>query len=204
MIPPTAAEIREGHHAFRERESRDAIYRVATFLIEHYWGEPARIADALGILLLTWNNAFYRYGGFDFAELERCVDRNQLLIDAFRRRNILDYTDADDGAIRALFSDFLAALRVTRAGMTRRSPVAVAKALHLLAPSFFPIWDKKIAVKYSCDYTRNPEASYLRFMYLTRGLARTFSAAGGRDQGGTTVVKLIDEYNYAKHTQGWV
>jgi hypothetical protein len=37
-------------------------------------------AKPLGVLLLTWNQAFYRYGIFDFDDLEVCITRNLRLL----------------------------------------------------------------------------------------------------------------------------
>jgi hypothetical protein len=46
---------------------------------------------------------------------------------------------------KSLFNDFLEALKTPPRNdkKERKSPVAVAKALHLLAPHFFPLWDNK-------------------------------------------------------------
>jgi len=53
-------EVIRGSQAFRDHERRDAMYKVATFLVDHFWGAPAEMTDALGVLLLTWNQALYR------------------------------------------------------------------------------------------------------------------------------------------------
>ena len=45
----------------------------------------------------------------------------------------------------------------------RKSPVAVAKALHLLAPNFFPLWDNKIAGAYGCYFNNNSAEKYVSF-----------------------------------------
>jgi len=79
----------------------------------------------------------------------------------------------------------------------------VAKALHLLAPRFFPLWDLKIANAYDCRYSADPAAKYLRFLVKIRGLARTMANVHIEDTS-KTVVKLIDEYNYARFTKGWI
>ena len=55
MPDPTPAEFARGYQAFQTREPRDAMYRIATFLVEHFWGQPRDMADGLGVLLLTWN-----------------------------------------------------------------------------------------------------------------------------------------------------
>ena len=39
--------------------------------ISHFWGKPKEIAEGLGLLLLIWNQAFYRYCRFDFNKLEK-------------------------------------------------------------------------------------------------------------------------------------
>ncbi|HUU87952.1 MAG TPA: hypothetical protein VMX17_09375 [Candidatus Glassbacteria bacterium] len=79
-----------GIQQFKLHEGRDAIYSIASFLLDHFWGKPSKMTDALGVLLLTWNQAFYRYGTFNFGSLEKCIDRNLNRLDAFRRRFIFD------------------------------------------------------------------------------------------------------------------
>ena len=73
MDIPSQDEFRKGYLAFQKYEKRDAMYKVAIFLVCHFWGQPSEMADGLGVLLLTWNQAFYRYGIFDFDRLEECT-----------------------------------------------------------------------------------------------------------------------------------
>src|SRR5262245_45793670 len=135
--------LRAGYLAFQKRERRDAMYKTATFLVEHFWGKPSEVAEGLGVLLLVWNAACYRHGLFDFDALEKCIAANQHLLNEYRSRNILSYTPKDDAKIRRLFQDFLEALKICQGKCKgRRTPVGVAKALHLLAPAFFPLWDE--------------------------------------------------------------
>lgn len=204
MNPPSPEEFRKGYMAFQQHERRDAMYKTATFLVDHFWGRPADIADSLGVLLLTWNQAFYRYGPFDFQHLEKIIAANQPLLDGFRSRHIVTYSSADDAAIRSLFGEFMAALQICEGSKKATcSAVAVAKALHLLAPRFFPLWDLKIANAYGCRYSVNPAATYLRFLDKIRGLARAMANVN-TEGTSKTVVKLIDEYNYARFTKGWI
>ena len=194
-----AAELTAGSRAFQEHEGRDAMYKTATFLVRHYWGRAPEMADSLGVLLLTWNQAFYRYGQPDLGVLEQCIVRNQDVLDAFRGRGILTYTPADDATITGLYDEFLSALRIAEGKCQgRRSPVAVAKALHLLAPAFFPLWDDKIAKAYGCWY------EYIPFLRKMVDLARLVGPGLALIDPGKTVLKVIDEYNYAKYTKGWV
>ncbi len=85
MLSPS--EFQKGYRAFQERESRDAMYKTATFLVEHFWGQAKDMADGMGILLLTWNQAFYRYGSFDFGRLEDVLQANMDVIEKYRIRN---------------------------------------------------------------------------------------------------------------------
>ena len=198
------SEFRRGYLEFQAREPRDAMYKTATFLVQHFWGRPRDMADGMGVLLLTWNQAFYRYGFFDFALLEDALRVNMDVIEDLRPRNILSLAEADEPTITRLFLAFLDALRI-KEGKKKdcRSPVAVAKALHLLAPDFLPIWDDEIARVYGCRYNLHPERKYLAFAYEMQGLARRLQEHVPPD-GGRTFLKLIDEYNYAKYTKHWI
>jgi hypothetical protein len=202
---PSQTEFKKGSLASQRHEKRDAMYRIASFLVEHFWGKAADIADGLGVLLLTWNQALYRYGQFDFGCVEQCIKKHQALLETFRSRNIRSFGSADEQIVATLFDDFLDALRIvdgSKAGT--KSPVATAKALHLLAPAFFPLWDNKIARAYGCHYTFKPAAKYIRFMEKTQAFAKTLGSSIGEGENGRTLLKLIDEYNYAKYTKHWI
>lgn len=203
MDIPSREDFLKGIAAFKAGEPRDAMYRVAVFLVSKFWGRPPEMADGLGVLLLTWNSAFYRYGGFDFYALETCIADNLNILDAYRARGISSLSDSDEGSVRRLFDEFLGALRISSGkGKDRRSPVAVAKALHLLAPNFFPIWDHSIAKAFGCPYDRNPGAQYVRFCKKMKQFAETAVAWDAR--GPKSVLKLMDEYSYSKYTKQWM
>jgi len=203
MNIPTKAQVERGCAVFRQHERRDAMYKTATFLVGHFWGRPAEMADSLGVLLLTWNQAFYRYGSFDFGKLEMCIAENMAALEAYRARSILDYAANDEAQVKALFEAFLRALAIADGiGKGRQSPVAVAKTLHLLAPGFFPLWDRKIALAYGCYYSRQPATQYRTFTEMALNMAHTLHAVTPPE--GKTLLKLIDEYNYAKYTKRWI
>jgi hypothetical protein len=193
---PTIDELTRGYEAYRLNGERDAMYKIATFLADHFWGRPADMADSIGVFLLTWNNSYYRYGSFDFGMLETCLSNNMSILTEYRAKTILEYTEADDPHIKYLFETFLPAL--ARPGAPNCA-VSVAKSLHLLAPGFFPLWDKNIAVAYRCDYSRHPIEKYIAFLRISQSIARNLQAA--MELGGKTALKLIDEYNYAKYTK---
>lgn len=202
MNIPDREEFLKGCEEYEKRDKRDAMYKTATFLVKHFWGKPSNMADGLGVLLLTWNQAFYRYGYFDFDKLEYCIKDNLQKIEYFRNKDILSFSDSDEKDIKEIFNKFLEALKINYGKKQgTKSPVAVAKTLHLLAPNFFPIWDDKIARAYDCYYNNNPADKYLKFCKITNLIADNVKNYNNSDK---TLTKLIDEYNYSKYTQKWI
>src|SRR5262249_11185085 len=142
---------------------------------------------------VVWNHAFYRNGPFDYDLLEKCIAKNQAVLDSLRRRSILTHAPDDERRIRSLFQEFLDALRICEGSCKgRASPVGVAKALHLLAPSYFPLWDEKIARAYDCYYDSDPPGQYIKFFLKTKAIAEALAPQVKVD--GKTLLKLIDEY----------
>jgi len=199
----TQEEFCKGIEEFERREPRDAMYKVATMITSHYWGKPSDMANGLGVLLLTWNQAFYRYGLFNFDKLEMCIDINLKKLKNLRERSIISLLESDEKDITNLFQEFLKALQIDSGRMKgRKSPVAVSKALHLLAPNFFPIWDYRIARAYGYNYYENPEEKYILFcrdMKTVTNRVKDYISHSDK-----TIIKLVDEYNYSKYTGGWI
>jgi hypothetical protein len=204
---PTAEEFIKGCEEYKKHEKRDAMYKIATYLICSYWGNPSDMADGLGVLLLTWNQAFYRYGIFDFDKLEACIVRNFRKLEILRWRDISTLSDSDEKDIKGLFNEFFTALAIQIRGKIKSSPVAVGKALHLLAPSFFPLWDNEIARAYGCSF-KNPAESYVSFCYLIKHIAEEIKkyteVKKYMEERGYSLLKLIDEYNFSKYTKKWI
>ena len=203
MYTPSLHEFEKGYRAFQQHEKQAGMYKKASFVIDYFWGRPREMADSLGVLLLTWNQAFYRYGLFDFDALEQCISQNYTLLDGYRKRNILSYSSADDESIGSLFEQFLSALEICEGKKARaKSPVAAAKGLHLLAPGFFPVWDDRIARRYDCHYASDPKGKYLVFTAKIKQVAEKLGSIDTQATG-KTLIKLINEYNYAKYTKAW-
>lgn len=203
MIVPSKKDFLRGVREFEINEKNDPVYRVSTYLLNQFWGSPSDMADALAILLLTWNRAFYRFGVLSVGSIDDCIRKNMKLIESFRPRSIFDLKESDRSDVEMLFGSFLDALGIMVDGKIRRSPVGTAKALHLLAPDFLPIWDEKIAIKYGCRYSNNPEKKYFKFCGLSKDTAEKVRGYIVPPEG-RTLLKLIDEYNYAKFTKGWI
>jgi hypothetical protein len=196
-------DLEKGCRAFERHEGRDSMYRVATFLLEQWWGRHADMVDALTVLLLTWNAAFYKYGMFDQHRLEDFLVGQWDVISSFRNRDITSLKAGDHESIRKLFVGFNAALQIQEGkGRGRRSPVAVAKTLHLLGPRFFPLWNYEIANQYGCDYSEKPANAYTRFCDIVQTIAADL--AGRVSPSSKSLLKRIDEFNYAQYTKEWI
>lgn len=189
------------------------MYKVARDLVEDRWDDPTEAADGLGVLLLTWNQAAYRYGIFDFDVLERFLRRHRTKLDDYRGLKLEDQDRLDKLQVDATFEALLDAL-ITSA--KTRSPVAAGKALHMIAPRFFPLWDNRIAEAYGCRICGAPGSAqkYLNFMGKTQEILHALREeqalqeienelnAGARFK--KPILKFLDEYNYARFTWGWI
>jgi hypothetical protein len=131
-------------------------YREALLQIEE--GLPlanySHVAEAVGKFLLNWNWSFYRSEQYiAYLKIERCIRDNFGKLTSYRGRTIGSFDSADEveeTEIRLLFKAFLDATVSVR--NDARSPVSAAKALHILAPEFFPAWDNEIAYAYDCSW----------------------------------------------------
>lgn len=192
---PTIREIEAARQAFETIEPRNLFYRAATELVDLAFREATSLtlAEALAVLLQTWNRAYYQHNKFDqqhFADLEQLISQYRDDIHSLRKRTIGEFTYSDEEMIGKLFAAFERAL----------GPVGAAKCLHLLAPRFFPLWDRAIAKKYGVPLQirgRNTE-NYLRFMRITKEQC----TALGDNLVDRNPLKAIDEFNYCKITRG--
>jgi len=197
------ADLEKGCKTFERHEGRDSTYRVATFLLEHWWGRHADMVDALTVLLLAGNATFFRYGMFDRHRLETFLAEKWDAISSFRNRDISSLAVRDHGTIRKLFVGLNAALQIREGrDQGRRSPVAVAKALHMLGPRFFPLWDYEIASQYGCDYSDKPAIAYMRFCDISQTIVADLT--GRVSPSSKSLLKRIDEFNYVQYTKGWI
>jgi hypothetical protein len=202
-VIPSKTEFLRGVRKFEASERNDPTYRVATTHLIENWSDPSGMADAVATLLLIWNRGFYRFGDLNLTRTTQCISKNMRLIDSLRPKSIFDLVESDRPDINRLFKSFLDALSITVDGKIRRSPVATAKVLHLLAPDFLPLWDERIAIKYKCRYTSDPDGKYFQFCDLSKDVAEAVKGIRVIPEG-KTLLKLIDEYNYARFTKGWI
>ncbi len=178
------------------------------------------IADAVGTLLLEWNSSFYRYGKPDFDLLEGVIGKYYQEILILRKKSLLNYSVIDYYdqflvpdclSIKGMFLDFLEATKMKKGKDFAYSPVAAVKALHMLAPNFFSLWDEKIAKAYGCslitpnskEENREKNAdNYRAFMRIQKAFLARVRTWNIPENFKT--LKAIDEFNYSKYTKGWI
>jgi len=198
---------------FEERKKSDPLYKmygVASFLVNNAWGDADGMANGVGVLLVTWNWTFFnKYGRYNFDHLTRCIDHNLRTLELYRKRDILEFQEYDEVPVADLFGKFLAALRsdAKEKGAGPESPIAVAKTLHILCPTFFPMWDRETALQYCSDYAEHAAEKYVAFSRIAQTILTTLKKEPAFRKLATDskkpALKLFDEYNYSKFTKGW-
>jgi hypothetical protein len=198
-IWPTLADLQRAHAVFSAQEPRDVFYRAATDLVALTLAGKSSltVSEALAILLQTWNRAYYQYQrpkmADHYQELDEVLARHREWLRHARDRTIDSLVPADEPHLQEVFADFEAVL----------GPVGAAKALHLLAPRFLPLWDNAIAVAYGVQLgKKGTNASrYVRFL---RTAKEQCARLGGQAAAGDDVLKRLDEYNYCTFSKGWM
>jgi hypothetical protein len=195
---PTISEVEAARRAFEANEPRDLFYRAATELVDLaiHGKTSLSVAEAVAVLLQTWNQAYYRFHKFTdehFTDIESLIARHKESVLSFRQRALETFADRDEATVVQLFQDFEIVL----------GPVGAAKCLHLLSPSFFPLWDRRITESYGLSLQRSGTngSRYCRFIRITRAQC---DRLGGERGIGRNPLKALDEYNYCKYTRGWI
>lgn len=201
---PTCEQFEAGIRAYEANEMRAGAYYDALAGVSAGWGNAADMAKGVRLLLDSWHQAFYRFGQFEIEALTACIAANLLSLESFRARSIATLDQSDNDSIKQLFEAFLDALR----GGKRRSPVAVAKTMHLCAVDFFPLWDTEIAIGYGSWWWLSDfgAAEYVPFCWKMKRLAEILRDCScvGNAAPKRSVLKLIDEYSYSHFTKRWV
>ncbi len=193
----TSTDIKSARRAFEAHEARDLFYRAATELVSRALEHATclSVAEALAVLLQTWNKNYYRSHAFDkkhLESIEKLLQDHENILAKYRNSAIDNLDCVEQPTVSSLFQSFENVL----------GPVGAAKALHLLAPRFFPLWDRHIAKAYglplvqagsNCDY-------YWRFMLKAQDQCRDLNR---EEPGCQNPLKSLDEFNYCKYTKRW-
>jgi hypothetical protein len=187
-------DVKKARVAFEANEPRDLFYRAATLLVDMALRNPTplTVAEALAVLLQTWNKAYYQYRKFDkshFARIEELLSEYKPALATCRNRLISDMDEEEMPTIIKMFQAFETVL----------GPVGAAKALHLLAPGLFPLWDGAIAKAYDLTLAKagSNGQRYWNFMLISQRQCRELQRD---DPDCQNPLKSIDEYNYVTQT----
>jgi len=199
MVPmPTTQDIETARQLFEANEPRGLFYRAATELVALALDGKISlsVAEAVAVLLQSWNRMFYRYRKFDsqhFADIEQLIETHRPELMALRQQTIESFNQEEKNKVLCIFKAFETVL----------GPVGAAKALHLLAPLFFPLWDRAIARAYVLSLGKwgTNGDRYCRFMEIVKEQVQNL---GGNQPNGRNLLKAIDEYNYCKYSRGWM
>jgi hypothetical protein len=194
---PTAEELERARELFEAHEPRDLFYRVARDLVERTRAGQSdfTITEAVGVVLLTWNRRFYlRKDTPDFdaqhvADIDALLERHRDPLDAYRDRDVALLRENEQEPMEALFDEFERLL----------GPVGAAKALHVLAPRFFALWDRPIAegAGFYLGKRGTNANHYWRWMLRVQ---REANEVGGEATWGPGLLKRMDELNYCRFT----
>ena len=108
---PTVAQLDEARKRFWEYEPRDLFYRVASELIELALtgGTNITVAEALAVLLQTWNAQYYQFRPFTlehFANIEALLQKHMDDALRCRSRSIESVGKSDLPLVESLFNGF--------------------------------------------------------------------------------------------------
>jgi len=201
-------------------------------MVQSHFEEADKICEGISNLLGEWHNKFYRFGLFDKSEILKCVIHQHKNLIYFRNLNICDVIlDTQfESKVKPIFDGFLDATAGKNPKFTRRTVTGTSKSLSLLAPKLFPMCDEAISQAYDCwwVYSDFGFIEYTTFMHYIKILAEQLIAeysknhkiqdshkaenllvdeiksySGDKFQYNKSLLKIIDEYNYAKHTKEW-
>jgi len=225
----TIDDIKKCSKAFVENERRGYAYADALNEVQNNSEKPDRICKGICDLLDAWHNSFYRFGPYDEAKILEAVERHHKELPGLRTKNIRSVELGDDfeAQIKPIFDSFLNATAGTNRRFTRRTVTGTSKSLSLVAPNLCPMCDERISQAYDCWWVLSDFGfvEYVKFMkymkvlaeqlvseYSQRHMIRDLGRAemllveevkeysGDRYQYRKSLLKTIDEYNYAKHT----
>ncbi len=203
---PKPSEIEKARKEFKKRFPDAVIYPISRCLLEQARSDDERAA-AVMLFLLIWNNVYY-CGipiGKRGAEMTKnfIALRDKLLprFDEFYKGlsgtgccDIEALTDEHRTEVERVFAEFCEELH----------PVGAAKALHLLAPNLFLIWDNDIATLYGFprpqDRKVEPQEDaqrYWQFVQKVKCQVKLLREKYG-ERLPKDLLKALDEWNMIK------
>jgi hypothetical protein len=191
---PTAAELHAAHDTYVKNEGLDYAYRVGRHMLGDGAAAGFTAAEAIDLLMRVWNAQSPYTWKLTLDAIATLLAQTAQARAAFDDRDIASLAADEVPAVGAIYGDFRAVL----------GPVGAAKALGLLHPRVFPLWDTAIGVayighKWSQDLA--PPAYYQTFVGYC---AEQCTTAVNEAAFGPTLLKRLDEWNFCVWTKGWL
>ena len=182
---PTGEELRKIHEEYR----RTVLNNYATTIPRIDAALSHRNTEELATATAEWlkdlNRQYYRFRPGEAAtltqKLKPILQRELETVLSFCNRSIKTLTKSDEVEVFRLFGLF----------RTECGPVGAGKALHVLAPKFFPLWDNGIAQSYGVS----TESGYFQFMNAVKAQVLNLPE---EIAPGVTALKVLDEWNYLR------
>ena len=192
---PSKEEFLAGIAAY---DGDNYLYFEALRNLQANWGDPAKMADAIWPWLRSWHAPFYRWGNGDPNAIASAIRENIELLNDLRHRTFDMLCADDEPAIRTSFWAFAKGTGRTNNKGFQASTVGAAKVLHLLSPSFLPLWDTKISDHYRCE---QDAFGYIKFCRMMKQFATAVQPYLDKPDD-RSLLKRIDEFNYSSITEG--
>jgi len=193
-------DVQNAHNAYLANEPRDLFYKAATELVSLALAGTTTlsISEAIAVLLQTWNREYYQYHKFNtqhFIDIDNLLSSQLAILTTVRNNNIQNLDPSDNNTANTVMQTFSAFELVL-------GPVGAAKSLHLLAPSYFPLWDRAIAKAYVGNLTNagTNGSRYWQMMCYAFQQTQALIAAGFTGNP----LKAIDEFNYCHFSKEWI
>jgi len=205
--------------SYQRKEPREAVYQVASRAVDQCWAKRdyEMLARAVTALLISWNARVHVGRKTSFDMVSDFIRRNYSELCRLRKLDL--HKEPAKFSDRGLYDELLRRLTVrSKNNASLSTPVGTVKALHILAPRYFPLWDREIAARSGHSISRNPH-TYRRFgdearqlvkrlvqttLLASRAQSEDAALAWLKEQTCTrglrkTWVKFADEYNYVRY-----
>lgn len=210
IFKPNWKEVIKNSQEFYKVAKRDVAYRVGQKIIGESWNDssPFTITEGVLTFILIWNMEAYGRGKYPkYENIESFIQENKPVLNKLRKRVLLSFNEDDEAIVRDLYEKLLEAGRYGK----KKTKVGTAKALHILAPKFFPIWDSKIikAFKVGKDYIKFMKKIKNIVNHIIEGyfnefnvskeeaIKRIIESCSEYSRYRKTLPKIIDEYYYS-------
>jgi hypothetical protein len=218
-------ELIEGCRKFHEIEPRDIAYIVPNEFVLKNPNNPYYILAGIKIIIITWNAVRFQRLNKELkgkleSEILSSYEESKDMLDKIKNERLETLNLNDNNVAEIIKNCFKVFSEKKSIGIT-----GAAKALHLINPKVFMMWDDKIKKAYhtihpSYRKRKEPiEECYLEFMKISQEIAKNVLEKVNYEElwknhlsfldknfvdafsFRETITKMIDECNFVKFTK---